>query len=312
MFVSIVVPCYNEETALPIFYTELARVLDDLPDYRFELLFINDGSGDGTLSVMRSLAEKDARIKYLSFSRNFGKEAGIYAGLSNAEGELVAVMDADMQDPPSLLPQMLKLLREEDCDCVATRRVTRAGEPPIRSWFARRFYKLINKISDVEIVDGARDFRLMRRPMADAIVKMGEYNRFSKGIFAWVGFKTRWLEYENIERVAGETKWSFWSLCKYAVDGILGFSQAPLRITSWGGIFMTVFAMLMVVFLVLRRLIFGDPVQGWASLACIIVFVSGLQLFGIGILGQYLAKTYMEVKRRPLYIVSESNKQDVK
>lgn len=312
MKISIVVPCYNEEEALPIFYEEITKVLGGLTDAAYELVLVNDGSRDGTLAVMRALAERDGHVKYLSFSRNFGKEAGMYAGLSNADGDLVAVMDADMQDPPSLLPEMIRLLQTEDCDCVATRRVTRKGEPPIRSWFARRFYRIINRISEVEIVDGARDFRLMKRPMVDAIVRMGEYNRFSKGIFAWVGFRTHWLEYENVERVAGETKWSFWGLCKYAVDGIMNFSQAPLRITSWGGIFLTLFAMVMVVFLVLRRLIFGDPVQGWASLACIIVFVAGLQLFGIGILGQYLAKTYMETKRRPLYIVSETNKDDVK
>ena len=310
MKISIVVPCYNEQEALPIFYEELTRVMGGLPGHEYELLLVNDGSKDGTLSVMRELAQRDAHVKYLSFSRNFGKEAGMYAGLSNAGGDLVAVMDADMQDPPSLLPAMLEILEMEDCDCVAARRVTRAGEPPIRSWFARQFYKVINKISDVEIVDGARDFRLMRRPMADAIVRMSEYNRFSKGIFAWVGFKTHWLEYENVERVAGETKWSFWGLFKYALDGIMSFSQAPLMITSWGGIFMTAFAMLMVVFLVVRKLIFGDPVQGWASLACIIVFVAGLQMFGIGILGQYLAKTYMETKRRPQYIIAETNKDD--
>lgn len=308
MKISIIVPCYNEEEALPIFYEALTRVMrGDLASYDYELLLINDGSRDGTHSVMRRLAEADGHVKYLSFSRNFGKEAGMYAGLTNADGDLVAVMDADMQDPPELLPAMLEILEMEDCDCVATRRVTRAGEPPIRSWFARRFYRLINKISEVEIVDGARDFRLMKRPMVDAIVHVSEYNRFSKGIFAWVGFKTHWLEYENVERVAGETKWSFWSLFKYAIDGIISFSQAPLTIVSWGGICMTVFAMLMVVFLVLRKLIFGDPVQGWASLACIIVFVAGLQMFGIGILGQYLAKTYMEVKKRPQYIVADTN-----
>ena len=311
MKISIVVPCYNEQEALPIFYEELSRVMGGLADCDYELLLINDGSKDGTLGVMRGLAEKDGHVKYISFSRNFGKEAGMYAGLTNADGDLVAVMDADMQDPPSLLPAMLEILELEDVDCVATRRVTRAGEPPIRSWFARRFYKLINRISEVEIVDGARDFRLMKRPMVDAIVKVCEYNRFSKGIFAWVGFKTHWLEYENVERVAGETKWSFWGLFKYAIDGIVNFSQAPLMIASWGGIFMTLFAMLMVVFLVLRKLIFGDPVQGWASLACIIVFVAGLQMFGVGILGQYLAKTYMEVKKRPPYVVAETNKEDI-
>lgn len=312
MKISIIVPCRNEEEALPIFYGEVTRVMRTLPEHTYELLLVDDGSRDGTLSVMRALAEADEHVKYLSFSRNFGKEAGIYAGLSNADGDVTAVMDADMQDPPDLLPRMLELLDTEDCDCVAARRSTREGEPPIRSWFSRLFYKLINKISDVEIVDGARDFRLMRRPMADAIVRMGEYNRFSKGLFSWVGFRTHWLSYDNVERVAGETKWSFWGLCKYAIDGIVSFSQAPLLISSWGGILMTAVAMLMVVFLVLRRLIFGDPVQGWASLACIIVFVAGLQMFSIGILGQYLAKTYLETKRRPQYIIAESNKSDAK
>lgn len=312
MKISIIVPCYNEEAALPIFYEELTRVMrDSLPSYDYELLLVNDGSRDGTLAVMRQLAA-DEHVKYLSFSRNFGKEAGMYAGLTNAAGELVAVMDADMQDPPALLPAMVELLSLENCDCVATRRADREGEPPVRSWFARMFYRLINKISDVEIVDGARDFRLMKRPMVDAIVRMGEYNRFSKGLFAWVGFKTHWLSYKNVERVAGETKWSFWGLFKYAIEGIMNFSQVPLTIASWGGIGMTAFAMLMVVFLVVRKLIFGDPVQGWASLACIIVFVAGLQMFSIGILGQYLAKTYMEAKHRPQYIIAESNKDDAR
>jgi len=313
MKISVIVPCYNEEEALPIFYDEVTKVMSgSLPGYDYELLLVNDGSSDGTLDVMRRLSGSDAHVKYLSFSRNFGKEAGMYAGLSNADGDLVAVMDADMQDPPALLPAMVEIMDAEGCDCVATRRADREGEPPVRSWFAKMFYKLINRISEVEIVDGARDFRLMKRPMVDALVRMGEYNRFSKGLFAWVGFMTHWLSYKNVERVAGKTKGSFWSLFKYAVEGIMNFSQAPLLITSWGGIFMTLFAMLMVVFLVLRKLIFGDPVQGWASLACIIVFVAGLQLFGIGILGQYLAKTYMETKHRPQYIIAESNKDGAK
>jgi len=313
MKISVIVPCYNEEEALPIFYDEVTKVMSgSLPGYDYELLLVNDGSSDGTLDVMRRLSGSDAHVKYLSFSRNFGKEAGMYAGLSNADGDLVAVMDADMQDPPALLPAMVEIMDAEGCDCVATRRADREGEPPVRSWFAKMFYKLINRISEVEIVDGARDFRLMKRPMVDALVRMGEYNRFSKGLFAWVGFRTHWLSYKNVERVAGKTKWSFWSLFKYAVEGIMNFSQAPLLITSWGGIFMTLFAMLMVVFLVLRKLIFGDPVQGWASLACIIVFVAGLQLFCIGILGQYLAKTYMETKHRPQYIIAESNKDGAK
>ena len=313
MDLSIIVPCYNEEAALPIFYDEVTRVMrEDLPALTYELVLVNDGSRDGTLEAMRRLAAGDEHVRYISFSRNFGKEAGMYAGLCNAAGDLTAIMDADMQDPPALLPQMVELLRSEEIDCVATRRQDREGEPPVRSWFARQFYRLINRISEVEIVDGARDFRLMKRPMVDALVRMGEYNRFSKGLFAWVGFRTHWLSYKNVERVAGETKWSFWGLFKYAIEGIMNFSQAPLLIASWGGIFMTLFAMFMVVFLVVRKLVFGDPVQGWASLACIIVFVAGLQLFGIGILGQYLAKTYMETKHRPQYIIAESNKDDAK
>ena len=307
MKLTVVVPCYNEEAVLPLFYEEAVRVLRSMTEDTYELLFIDDGSRDGTLETLRDLARKDPCVRYLSFSRNFGKEAGMYAGLQNARGDLVAIMDADLQDPPALLLEMRALLAEGDCDCVATRRVTRAGEPRIRSFFARRFYRVINRISEVEIADGARDFRLMTRPMVDALVSMGETNRFSKGLFAWVGFRTKWLEYENVERAAGETKWSFWSLAQYAVDGILNFSQAPLTIVSWGGIFLTIFAMIMVVFLVVRRLVFGDPVQGWASLACIMVFVAGLQLGGIGILGQYLAKTYMETKHRPLYIVAETS-----
>ena len=313
MKISVIVPCYNEKEALPVFYEEITRVMrEEMPSFDYELLLIDDGSRDGTLDIMRQLADSDGHVRYISFSRNFGKEAGMYAGLANADGDLAAVMDADMQDPPALLPAMAELLELEQCDCVAARREDRAGEPPIRSWFARLFYRLINKVSEVEIVDGARDFRLMKRPMVDALVRMGEYNRFSKGLFAWVGFKTHWLSYQNVERVAGETKWNFCKLFRYAVDGVMSFSQIPLTLCSWGGIFMTAFAMIMVVFLVLRKLIFGDPVQGWASLACIIVFLAGLQMFSIGILGQYLAKTYMETKRRPQYIIAETNRPDAK
>lgn len=311
MLLSLVVPCYNEEQALPLFYKETKKVLDGMScDY--EMILVNDGSKDQTLSVMKTLAEEDAKVRYLSFSRNFGKEAAMYAGFCNAHGDFVAVMDADLQDPPALLPQMVALLEGGEYDSVATRRVSRKGEPPIRSWFARKFYKLINKISDADVVDGARDFRLMRREMVDAIIAMDEYNRFSKGIFGWVGFRTYWLPYENVERVAGETKWSFWKLFKYAIDGIINFSQAPLSISSWFGMGMTGISFLMLVVIILRKLIFGDPVAGWASTACIIIFVGGIQLFCLGIMGQYIAKLYLESKHRPHYIVSDTNMEDAK
>ena len=306
MLLSLIVPCYNEQEALPVFYRETAKVLASM-DCDCELLLINDGSRDNTLAVMKELAAADPRVLYFSFSRNFGKEAAMYAGFCNARGDYIAVMDADLQDPPSLLPEMLRILQSGQYDSVATRRADRAGEPPVRSWFARRFYSLINRISDADIVDGARDFRLMTREMKDAILSMSEYNRFSKGIFGWVGFRTYWMPFENVERVAGETKWNFWGLMKYAIDGIISFSQAPLDVASWFGILMTGFSFLMLIFIVLRRLIFGDPVAGWASTICVIIFIGGLQLFCLGIIGQYLAKTYMEVKNRPHYIISETN-----
>ena len=309
MLLSLIVPCYNEQEALPVFYRETAKVLEAM-DCDCEILLINDGSSDGTLFVMKELAERDPRVLYFSFSRNFGKEAAMYAGFCNARGDYIAVMDADLQDPPSLLPEMVKILQTGQYDSVATRRVDRAGEPPVRSWFAKRFYSLINRISDADIVDGARDFRLMTRDMKDAILSMGEYNRFSKGIFGWVGFRTYWMPYENVERVAGQTKWSFWGLFSYAIDGIISFSQSPLSIASWFGMFMTAFSFLMLIFIVLRRLIFGDPVAGWASTICVIIFIGGLQLFCLGIMGQYLAKTYMEVKNRPHYIISETNRKE--
>ena len=310
--VTLIVPCYNEEASLPIFYDAVCEVADSLPQYDITLLLVNDGSKDQTLSIMRGLAERDARVQYVSFSRNFGKEAAMYAGFCNAKGDYVAVMDADMQDPPSLLPQMLEILESGEYDSVATRRVTREGEPPIRSFFARMFYKIINKISDADIVDGARDFRLMRREMVDAIVSMGEYNRFSKGIFGWIGFRTKWLPYKNVERVAGETKWNFWGLFKYSIDGIVNFSQAPLSIASLMGLFLTFVAFAATIFIVVRRLLFGDPVAGWASTACIILFMGGLQLLCMGIIGQYLAKTYLEIKRRPHYIIAETNDKDAR
>lgn len=309
MTISVIVPCYNEEDALPIFYQETKKVLGSL-SYDHEILFVNDGSTDKTLEILKDLAAKDAKVSYISFSRNFGKEAAMYAGFCNVRGDYVAVMDADMQDPPALLPEMIEKIETGEYDSVATRRVTRKGEPVIRSWFARLFYRIINKISDADIVDGARDFRLMKRCMVDAIVELGEYNRFSKGIFGWIGFKTYWLPYENVNRVAGETKWSFWKLLKYAIDGVINFSQAPLSVASWFGIFMTVVSFLAVVFIVVRRLVFGDPVEGWASTVCIVTFIGGVQLFCMGIMGQYIAKTYMEVKKRPHYIVDETNIKD--
>lgn len=311
MKISLIVPCYNEEDALPFFYEEACRVMSET-GFDYELIFVNDGSSDGTLKILKEYAEKDAHATYLSFSRNFGKEAAMYAGFCNADGDYVAVMDADMQDPPSLLPQMIKILETGEYDSVATRRVTRAGEPPIRSWFARKFYKIINRISDVDVVDGARDFRLMRKEMVEAIVEMSESNRFSKGIFGWVGFRTYWLPFENVERVAGETKWNFWKLFKYAIDGIINFSQAPLDIASWFGLVMTIVSVLVMLFIIVRRLMFGDPVAGWASTICIILFVGGVQTFCIGIMGQYIAKTYLEVKRRPHFIVSDTNRKDAK
>ena len=305
--VTLIVPCYNEEESLPIFYHAVCDVAQTLPDYQITFLLINDGSKDNTLQIMRDLAAKDERVKYLSFSRNFGKEAAMYAGFCNAEGDYVAVMDADMQDPPSLLPQMIEILEKEGYDSVATRRVTRDGEPPIRSFFARMFYKLMGRMSTTEVVDGARDFRLMNRKFVDALLNCREYNRFSKGMFGWVGFKTKWIAYENVERVAGQTKWNFWSLFKYSIEGIVAFSTTPLVFASFIGLLFCFIAFVAVIFIVVRKFIFGDPVAGWASMTCIITFLGGLQLFFMGIFGQYLAKTYLEVKDRPIYIVADTN-----
>ena len=308
--ISIIVPCYNEEEALPLFYDEIIKVAKTI-DEDYELLLINDGSKDNTLNVMKSLARKDKHVFFLSFSRNFGKESAMYAGFVNATGDYVAVMDADIQDPPSLLPQMIDILKNEDYDSVATRRISRVGESKIRSFFARLFYRIINKISDSDIVDGARDFRLMKRSMVDSIISMSEYNRFSKGIFGWVGFKTRWLSYENVERIAGKTSWSFWGLVKYAIGGFVNFSLVPLNIASFFGFFSTGMAFFYLIFVLIKYFIYGDPVQGWATLICVILFLGGIQLLCIGIIGQYVGKTYLEVKNRPHYIVSESNKKEV-
>ena len=303
---TMVVPAYNEEEALPIFYAEALRVEKELPGVEIEYLFIDDGSSDGTLEVLRDLHKKDARVRYVSFSRNFGKEAAIYAGLQNAAGDYVAILDADLQDPPALLPEMLQAIEEEGYDCVGSRRVTRKGEPPIRSFFARMFYHIMKKISNADIVDGARDFQLMNRKVVKAILSMGEYNRFSKGIFGWVGFRKKWLEYENIERSAGETKWSFWKLFLYALDGIVAFSTAPLVIASVMGMVFCLVAFVAIIFIIVRTLIFGDPTSGWPSMVCIIIFIAGIQLLWMGILGQYMAKTYLETKKRPLYLVEET------
>lgn len=305
--ISIVVPMYNEQESLGILYKELNRVTDTLPEYEFEYLFVNDGSSDATLAEIRQLAEKDKRVRYVSFSRNFGKEAALYAGLKNATGDYVATMDADLQDPPALLPQMIAMIEAGDCDNVATRRVNRKGEPLIRSFFAKCFYKVMRHLSHIEIADGARDYRLMSRAMVDSIVSVSEYNRFSKGIFAWVGYETKWLEFENVERSAGETKWSFWKLVRYSFDGIINFSDTPIRISSYLGLLLTVLSFGAIIMEVIRALVFGDPVAGWPSLVCIITFIGGIQLFCMGIMGQYIAKTYMEVKRRPHYIVKETN-----
>ena len=306
--ISIIVPCYNEEEALTLFYEEITKVAKQMEKVEFEFMFINDGSKDKTLDILRELSKKDKRVRYVSFSRNFGKEAAMYAGFDNVTGDYVAVMDADLQDPPALLPEMFQAIKEEGYDSVATRRVTRAGEPPIRSFFARMFYKIINKISKADIVDGARDYRLMTRQMVDAILSMGEYNRFSKGIFGWVGFNTKWLAYENVERVAGETKWNFWKLFLYSLEGIVGFSTVPLTIASVFGLLFCFIAFIMIIVIIFKTLMFGDPVSGWPSTTCIIFFVSGVQLFCLGIIGQYLSKTYLETKKRPIYITKETEK----
>lgn len=305
--ISVIVPCFNEEEALPYFYEEIIKTAQKMNDFEFEFIFVNDGSKDKTLQLSKELAKKDSRVKYVSFSRNFGKEAAIYAGLENSTGDYCVLMDADLQDPPALLPEMMDAIQKEGYDSAATRRVTRKGEPPIRSFFARMFYKIINKISDADIVDGARDYRLMKRDMVDTIINMKEYNRFSKGIFGWIGYDTKWIEFENVERVAGETKWSFWKLFKYSLEGITAFSIAPLQIASIFGILFSLVAFIMIIVIIVRTLVFGDPVSGWPSLVCIIMLIGGVQLLSIGVLGQYLSKTYLETKKRPIYIAKETN-----
>lgn len=308
--ISLVVPCYNEEAVIKLFYAEIQKIEKNFTDVEFEIIFINDGSRDKTLELMRELSKNDD-VRYVSFSRNFGKEAAMYAGLEASSGDYVAIMDADLQDPPALLKKMYEILESGEYDSVATRRVTRKGEPVIRSFFARLYYKIINKISKTEIVDGARDFRLMTRQMVNAVLEVKEYNRFSKGIFSWVGFRTKWLEYENIERAAGETKWSFWKLFFYSLDSIVAFSTVPLSIASVMGILFCFVAFLMIIFVIVRTLIYGDPTSGWPSMVCIMFFIGGVQLLCIGIIGQYLSKAYLEVKRRPIYIVAETEKDRV-
>lgn len=302
--ISIIIPCFNEEEAIPLFYDALIKETAAM-DTDLELIFVDDGSRDNTLAQMKKLRERDQRVHYISFSRNFGKEGAMFAGMEAAKGDYIAIMDVDLQDPPALLPQMLEGIEAEGYDCVATRRVTRKGEPKVRSFFARMFYRMINRISKTEIVDGARDFRLMTRQMVSSILELREVSRFSKGIFSWVGYRTKWLEYENVERVAGETKWSFWKLLLYSIDGMIAFSTAPLAIASITGVLFFVMAFLLILYFLIKTLIWGDPVAGFPATICIILFLGGIQLFCVGILGQYMSKTFLETKKRPIYITKE-------
>ena len=304
--ISIIVPCYNEEEALPIYYDAMSKVMSEMKNISFELIFVDDGSKDSTLIKMRRLALKDSQVRYISFSRNFGKESAMYAGLEASTGDYVAIMDVDLQDPPELIKEMYEILQSSDYDCVGSRRATRKGEPKLRSYFSKKYYSLINKISDTEIVDAARDFRLMKRQMVDSILKLKEYNRYSKGIFSWVGYKTKWLEYENKPRSAGETKWNFWKLFDYAIESIVDFSSKPLIISSIIGLLFCLIAFIMIIVIIVKKFTIGDPVAGWPSMVCIIFFVSGIQLFCLGIMGEYLAHMYTEVKGRPIYIVKET------
>lgn len=303
---SFVVPCYNEQEVIPIFYQEIVKVLKELEqELEFEFFFIDDGSSDQSLTKIKELVKLDDRIHFISFSRNFGKEAAIFAGLEASNGDYVVIMDVDLQDPPKLLNEMYQAIKEEKYDCVATRRVDRKGEPRIRSFFARLFYRIINKISKVEIVDGARDYRFMTRQMVNAIISMKEYNRFSKGIFGWVGFKTKWIEFENIERAAGKTKWSFWKLFVYSMEGIVAFSTVPLAFVSLLGIIICILSLLGMLFIFIRTIVWSDPVSGWPSMICIITMLGGIQLLCLGIIGYYLSKTYLETKKRPIYIIKD-------
>lgn len=304
---SVIVSCYNEEETVPLFYEEINKISEKMDYLDFEFIFVNDGSKDKTLDILKKLHKKDRRVKYYSFSRNFGKEAAMYAGLCSSNGDYVTLMDADLQDPPSMLEEMYNYIVKDGYDCVGTRRVTRKGEPPIRSFFARLFYKLINKMSKVEMVDGARDYRLMTRQMVNSIIDMEEYNRYSKGLFSFVGYNTKWLEYENVERVAGETKWSFWKLFIYAIDGICAFSTVPLVASAVIGVIFCIISFVMILVIIIKTLAFGDPVSGWPSMVCIMFMISGIQLLVMGIMGEYLAKTYLETKGRPIYIIKESS-----
>lgn len=312
MLVSLIVPCYNEEESLPFLYDALCKVRSDVNEKEFEFIFVNDGSKDRTASVIRDFAAKDSDVKFVFFSRNFGKEAAMYAGLQKAKGDYVAILDADMQDPPSLIPSMIESLDKDEADIVAARRVNREGEPPIRSFFARQFYKLINKMIEVEIADGARDFRLMRRIVVDAILSLNETQRFSKGIFAWVGFRTKWVEHVNVERVAGETKWSFWKLFKYAIDGIVSFTVAPLRLATYCGFASAFAAFLYMIYYFIRAIILQiyDTVPGYPSLLCFILFIGGLILMALGVLGEYIGRSFLEIKKRPIYIKAEEDNND--
>lgn len=305
--ISIIVPCYNEEKSLPFFYEELTKHTNQFENVDFEFLFVNDGSHDDTLNTIKNLLKTDSRIKYISFSRNFGKEAAIYAGLEHATGDFITIMDADLQDPPALLLEMYKSVTEENFDAVGTRRTTRKGEPVMRSFFSKMFYKIINRMSKIEMVDGARDFIFMKKAVADSILSLKEYNRYSKGLFSFVGFQVKWMEYENIKRVAGETKWSFWKLMSYALEGITAFSTTPLIFSSLLGMIFCLVSFIFIVLIVIKTLLLGDPTSGWPSLVCIIFMVSGIQLFSLGIIGQYLSKTYLEVKKRPIYIIKDTN-----
>lgn len=309
MTISVIIPCFNEEESIPLFYEAMEAIKPELKD-EFEYIFINDGSTDKTLSALRTIAAHDSHVTYLSFSRNFGKEAALYAGLKASTGELVTVMDVDLQDPPQMLIEMKAMLEADpDLDCVGTRRTTRKGEPLIRSFFARTFYRMINRISQVEMVDGARDYRLMRRQMVDSILEISEYNRFSKGLFSWVGYRTEYLPYENVERVAGETSWSFWKLFNYSLEGIINFSEAPLNIASILGVLVCLAAFIMIIIIAVKTWLFGDPTSGWPSMVSIVLMLGGIQLFTIGILGRYIGKVFLETKRRPIYIIKEDSRK---
>lgn len=306
--ISIIVPCYNEEESVRIFYEELSKIIRSLSDnFSFELIFVNDGSSDDTLKQVKILASKDSIVKYISFSRNFGKESALYAGLKKSSGDYIVVMDIDLQDPPQLIPDMIGYIESDNYDVVATRRSTRSGEPIIRSFFSKLFYRLVNTISDIHLVDGARDYRMMTRQVVDSILELGEYNRFSKGLFNWVGFDVKWIEYENIERNTGKTSWSFWGLFKYSIEGIVAFTTVPLTLSTIFGILFSIVSFIMIIIVVIRKILYSDPVAGWTSTISAILLLGGIQLLSIGILGKYLEKTYIETKNRPIYVIKESN-----